>query len=772
MKRNVKKLVSGTIAAIMVLSSALTLNFSTAAATSVSDENSVGVRVSSAYDVAMQSDGVINEEEPEDEIKNEQGEINEPVIEPTEPQPSVPETTVPSETEPATEPQPSTSATKLELKVNSRTLGVNEKYTLEAEIEGINDDLLLWSSSDSSVAEVENSGASAIITAKKIGTAVITVSANGLSAECEVTVKAEPKSMSLNRTSIILGVGETYDLDSYLPKGCGAYSILYSTDNADVADVKAAGGLVTANSVGTATVTATAYNGVKVSCKVEVRKAPTYAILNTNKISLATGTTYTLVENTPGAYSNPDNVVWSSSDSSVVSVKKDYYNTAVVTARKAGKAVITIQTYNGKTAECEVSVENVGTVKNVTKTSFESDEVTLKWDKVSGATGYVIYYLNADRHKNYSKVKEVTSNTATITNLRKTTQYYFKVAAYVEKNGERYEGAPTIKKTCTQADEIKNLSLDRSSDVIELSWSRVENATGYKIYRANEKTDWDYKEYKTLKGNGNTTLTENNLSTGNQYRYKIIAYRLLYGDCYYYSKGVTKVAYAGLGAPVVNLTSRLRKVTLSWGRNKYADGYEIYYSRSRNSGYSLFGKTKNTFFTTTHRLEAGRTYYFRVRAYRNLSVNGKRTDVPGTYYTYSIKAQNGAYGQSVGGTYIEISIKEQHMWFYKNGEYILETDVVTGNDDGYHNTPTGYYTIWQRQSPTVLVGAGYASPVDYWLAFTYSGCGIHDASWRSAGEFGGTTYKGNGSHGCVNTPYSKVRTIYNNVGIGTPVILY
>ncbi len=772
MKRNVKKLVSGTIAAIMVLSSALTLNFSTAAATSVSDENSIGVRVSSAYDVAMQSDGVINEEEPEDEIKNEQGEFNEPVIEPTEPQQSVPETTVPSETVPATEPQPSTSATKLELKVNSRTLGVNEKYTLEAEIEGINDDLLLWSSSDSSVAEVENSGASAIITAKKIGTAVITVSANGLSAECEVIVKAEPKSMSLNRTSIILGVGETYDLDSYLPKGCGAYSILYSTDNADVADVKAAGGLVTANSVGTATVTATAYNGVKVSCKVEVRKAPTYAILNTNKISLATGTTYTLVENTPGAYSNPDNVVWSSSDSSVASVKKDEYNTAVVTARKAGKAVITIQTYNGKTAECEVLVENVGTVKNVTKTSFESDEVTLKWDKVSGATGYVIYYLNADRHKNYSKVKEVTSNTATITNLRKTTQYYFKVAAYVEKNGERYEGAPTIKKTCTQADEIKNLSLDRSSDVIELSWSRVENATGYKIYRANEKTDWDYKEYKTLKGNGSTTLTEKNLSTGNQYRYKIVAYRLLYGDCYYYSKGVTKVAYAGLGAPVVNLTSRLRKVTLSWGRNKYADGYEIYYSRSKDSGYSLFGKTKNTFFTTTHRLEAGRTYYFRVRAYRNLSVNGKRTDVPGTYYTYSIKAQNGAYGQSVGGTYIEISIKEQHMWFYKNGEYILETDVVTGNDDGYHNTPTGYYTIWQRQSPAVLVGAGYSSPVDYWLAFTRSGCGIHDASWRSASEYGGTTYKGNGSHGCVNTPYSKVRTIYNNVGIGTPVILY
>ena len=52
----------------------------------------------------------------------------------------------------------------------------------------------------------------------------------------------------------------------------------------------------------------------------------------------------------------------------------------------------------------------------------------------------------------------------------------------------------------------------------------------------------------------------------------------------------------------------------------------------------------------------------------------------------------------------------------------------------------------------------------------YGGCGIHDASWRSS--YGGNIYKGNGSHGCVNTPYSKVQKIYNNTGYGTPVIVY
>jgi lipoprotein-anchoring transpeptidase ErfK/SrfK len=130
------------------------------------------------------------------------------------------------------------------------------------------------------------------------------------------------------------------------------------------------------------------------------------------------------------------------------------------------------------------------------------------------------------------------------------------------------------------------------------------------------------------------------------------------------------------------------------------------------------------------------------------------------------------YGQDVGSTYIEISLKQQHMWFYYNGKLYCETDVVTGNDDGYHNTPKGTYRIWQRMSPATLVGADYSCPVDYWLAFTYQGHGIHDSSWRSSGEYGGTTYKGNGSHGCVNTPHKAVKKIYSKAKIGCEVVIY
>lgn len=108
------------------------------------------------------------------------------------------------------------------------------------------------------------------------------------------------------------------------------------------------------------------------------------------------------------------------------------------------------------------------------------------------------------------------------------------------------------------------------------------------------------------------------------------------------------------------------------------------------------------------------------------------------------------------------------MWYYKNGKLVVETDVVTGNY-GTSDTPKGAYSIIYKASPATLM---LNSHVTFWLPFTYDGCGIHDASWRASWEYGGTRYKGHGSHGCVNTPYSAVKKIYNNISSGTRVVVY
>lgn len=409
----------------------------------------------------------------------------------------------------------------------------------------------------------------------------------------------------------------------------------------------------------------------------------------------------------------------------------------------------------------------VGTVKNIVKTSFLTDKITLEWDKVSGASGYYIYYRNADKTNTYTKVADVKTNSCTISKLSHTTQYHFKVSAYVTQNGTKYEGKATVKKTATQPGKA-TVSMVRSSSVIEFKWNRNSLATGYKIYRASGSTNGKYVLYKTIKNNKTTSFADTNVQKGKAYYYCVKPYRELYNTSYTAPSSDIKFI-CGMSAPNYSMTTQLSRVSLTWNKNKYATGYDIYYATSKNGTYKKLGTTKNDYFNTV-KLTNNKTYYFRVQPYK---LNGAyKTKVVGTYSTKSIKVTNKAYGQTIGDTYIEISIKQQHMWLYYKGDLYCHTDVVTGNNDGYHNTPKGVYSIFQRTRNTTLVGAGYASHVDYWLAFTYSGVGIHDASWRSNSEYGGNTYKGNGSHGCVNTPYNAVKKIYNKVSIGTKVVVY
>lgn len=123
----------------------------------------------------------------------------------------------------------------------------------------------------------------------------------------------------------------------------------------------------------------------------------------------------------------------------------------------------------------------------------------------------------------------------------------------------------------------------------------------------------------------------------------------------------------------------------------------------------------------------------------------------------------------VGDTYIEVDMGAQHMWAYKDGALLIDTDVVTGNISRNYGTPSMVAAIQYKDRNAVLRGDNYATPVKYWMPF-YGNYGIHDASWRR--EFGGTVYLTNGSHGCVNTPPAAMKVIFENIDSGTPVVLY
>ena len=126
-------------------------------------------------------------------------------------------------------------------------------------------------------------------------------------------------------------------------------------------------------------------------------------------------------------------------------------------------------------------------------------------------------------------------------------------------------------------------------------------------------------------------------------------------------------------------------------------------------------------------------------------------------------------GCDIGDTYIEVSIADQYLWAYSNGEQVLSTPVVTGNL-GNHSTPRGVFRILYMQRDATLVGEDYSSPVSFWMPLTWSGIGLHDASWRS--NFGGSIYTYNGSHGCINMPYWAASSLYWTYYAGTPVVIW
>lgn len=126
-------------------------------------------------------------------------------------------------------------------------------------------------------------------------------------------------------------------------------------------------------------------------------------------------------------------------------------------------------------------------------------------------------------------------------------------------------------------------------------------------------------------------------------------------------------------------------------------------------------------------------------------------------------------GPFIGKTYIEVDKTTQHMWVYKNGQVIIDTPIVTGKPET--PTPNGVFYVWNKEKNAVLRGPGYESPVAYWMPIDWEGVGIHDSNWQSS--YGGTRYRdGAGSHGCINTPPATMAKVFNEVPVGTPVIVY
>lgn len=140
---------------------------------------------------------------------------------------------------------------------------------------------------------------------------------------------------------------------------------------------------------------------------------------------------------------------------------------------------------------------------------------------------------------------------------------------------------------------------------------------------------------------------------------------------------------------------------------------------------------------------------------------------------YGVKDNHG-----LGKDFVVVSIDQQKLWVYKDNQPVVTLDdVVTGTADPKADdaTPKGVWYIMYKQSPSILRGKNndgtkYASKVQYWMPFTQTGCGLHDASWRT--NWNKDAYKEGGSHGCVNIKPSEIKQVWDNTYQNEPVIVY
>ena len=233
---------------------------------------------------------------------------------------------------------------------NTITLGVGESYTLITTIENGDISQVEFTTDNSGVITVDDKGK---MTAVGIGVSTITAKTyNGLTAKCKVTVKKLANSIKLDKTSIILGVGEQYDFSSYVPSGTAAYYRSYYSDDPNIAFVQKAGGLMTAKKAGTTTMRCKMPNGTQATCNVTVKPLATSLKLNASEIVLYIGQSFDINSSVPkgtAAYYR----LYSSSNSKIAAVTR---GGGVVKGVATGKATVTCTLNNGKKAISNVYI--------------------------------------------------------------------------------------------------------------------------------------------------------------------------------------------------------------------------------------------------------------------------------------------------------------------------------------------------------------------------------------------------------------------------------
>lgn len=182
----------------------------------------------------------------------------------------------------------------------------------------------------------------------------------------------------------------------------------------------------------------------------------------------------------------------------------------------------------------------------ITSLSKSSSGITIKWEEVEGATGYIIYRkTNKSGSTEYKKIKTITSGSTVsykdTANKTTATKYTYKVVPYYQasSSSSKVNASFTAKSTYwVKATSISSLK-NNSSKKMTLKWSKISKATGYQIQYS---TSSDFSNAKTVwvKSGSTTSKTISSLTKGKKYYVRIRAYYKTSSGTKYYSTWSSK----------------------------------------------------------------------------------------------------------------------------------------------------------------------------------------------------------------------------------------
>ncbi len=409
------------------------------------------------------------------------------------------------------------------------------------------------------------------------------------------------------------------------------------------------------------------------------------------------------------------------SDDTVKAGKTYYYKVEAYNVNSGTKG------YGG--ASDAVAGKTAKRTKITSIVSTNEKTLTIKWNKITGAYGYRIK-RSTDEDGTYKVVKTIKSGNTTSykdTSVKAGKTYYYTVETMV-KTGDNicYSGDSASMEGRTAKKAKIKYAVSNGSNQIEVNWGAVRGAYGYRIKRSASKNG-TYKVVATLKGKNNTTYQDKKLKTAKTYYYKIETINKVNG----------KKGYSGNSAAVSAKTLKTTSITavkatgstsvrLEWKAVDGASGYQIYRSTSKDSGYKKVGqvKGKNTKKYEDKTLEAGKTYYYQVRAYKSNSAKNGVASFSKAQKAWTIKQV--VFSQITSDSKNQVTLgwkkvsKAQGYDIYRSDESnsgfekiasISSGSTLTYTDKGIKSGNTYYYKIAATYKIKGSAGRGSYSKV-------------------------------------------------------------